>query len=96
MFNVLSYVLLTTSILLLFFTVGLLKTKKALERELLTLKDRPPDHTAQKLKDEAILEIEKLKNLEKQRLEEELREKRRQNDAEIQEKQVAIDRILKE
>ena len=96
MFNVLSYVLLTTSILLLFFTVGLLKTKKALERELLTLKDRPPDTEAQKLKDEAILEIEKLKNLEKARLEEELSLKRRQNDEEIKTKQESIDRILED
>jgi hypothetical protein len=96
MFNVLSYVLLTTSILLLFFTVGLLKTKKALERELLTLKDRPPDTEAQKLKDEAILEIEKLKNLEKTRLEEELSLKRRQNDEEIKTKQESIDRILED
>ena len=96
MFNVLSYVLLTTSILLLFFTVGLLKTKKALERELLTLKDRPPDTSAQKLKDEAILEIEKLKNLEKARLEEELSLKRRQNDEEIKTKQESIDRILED
>lgn len=96
MFNVLSYVLLTTSILLLFFTVGLLKTKKALERELLTLKDRPPDTEAQKLKDEAVLEIEKLKNLEKTRLEEELSLKRRQNDEEIKTKQESIDRILED
>ena len=96
MFNVLSYVLLTTSILLLFFTVGLLKTKKALERELLTLKNRPPDTEAQKLKDEAILEIEKLKNLEKTRLEEELSLKRRQNDEEIKTKQESIDRILED
>lgn len=96
MFNVLSYVLLTTSILLLFFTVGLLKTKKALERELLTLKDRPPDTSAKKLKDEAILEIEKLKNLEKARLEEELSLKRRQNDEEIKTKQESIDKILED
>jgi hypothetical protein len=96
MYNVLSYVFLATSILLFLFTVGLLKTKKALERELLTLKDRPPDETLKNLQNKALIEIEQLKNSERQSLDEELREKRRQNEVEITEKKASIDRILED
>lgn len=94
---VLSYIFLATSILSIFFIASLNKTNKALERELLLLKENiPKDEEIKAQKDAALLEIEKLKLLEKDKLEQELQEKRRQNDEEISKKQEVINRILED
>ena len=94
---VLSYIFLATSALSIFFIARLIQTKKALERELLLLKENiPKDEEIKALKDAAILEIEKSKLLEKEKLEQELAEKRRQNDEEISKKQEVINRILED
>ena len=101
--TVLDYLPQATSIIFLLFIIFRLYQKnKALNRELLSSKEIKteilPDPTIEleKLKQEMLLELEQLKTLEKERLEEELREKRHQNDVEIQEKQELVNKLLQD
>lgn len=97
MHEVLSYILLATSIVFLLMLIGLNMKKRALERELSILKKSPQiDEEIRLLKENALHEIEELKILEKTKLDEELRQKRLENDAEITSKQAIIDKILED
>ena len=100
MSEALSYILLATSIFLFLLLIQLSKRKKALERELLILskQDEKPniEEELRQLRENALREIDQLKILEKNRLDEELRQKRLENDAEITSKQLVIDKILED
>lgn len=100
MYEVLSYILLATSIILFLLLNSLSKRKRALERELLirSIPEEKPniDDELRRLKEDALREIDQLKILEKNRLDEELRQKRLENDAEIASKQVLIDKVLED
>ena len=88
------YVIITaltaTSIILFKLFYDSTKSRRALERELSSI--RAMD--LEELKRQALKEIEEIKVIEKERLEAELREKRIQNDAEIKQKEEAIALIL--
>lgn len=97
MHEVLSYILLATSIVFLLMLIGLSMKKRALERELSILKKSPQiDEEIRLLKENALHEIEELRILEKTKLDEELRQKRLENDAEITSKQAIINKILED
>lgn len=98
-------VLTATSIILLLLLYRMSKYRRALERELSSIRARSPELEIEKIKSEAMLEAERLKrealqeiqnlkDLEIKRLDEELSQKRFVNDAEIKQKEETIANIL--
>ena len=94
--KMISYVIITaltaTSIFFALLLYQSVRSRRALEREL----SFTPKPDFELLKAHALKEIEELKNLEQKQIEEEFREKRRQNDVEIATRQASIDRILED
>lgn len=101
-YNVIITVLTATSIFLLILFIRLKNRLKALERELSSGLEHPPENIKDNteelalLKEKALREIEEQKRIEMERLQQELRLKRVENDEEISKKQQLIDKIVEE
>lgn len=100
-----TMILLATSIILLFILAGILKSKKALERELSSLEESyklksielyEARENAKAESQRVAAELQEYRNQQLNQLNEEMRLKRQENDIEIEKRKASVDSILED